>query len=330
MDQSNAGETKKINIRWVVSWIFAVFFSLVGVIVIFNSFVAGALLLLAGVILLPPMSEFAKQRWNLVLSGPLKFVIVLVLAIASIVIGAIKPTAEIVNQINNNQAVTPPPQVEPQSTPPSTKQAVTPPPQPTPKTTPPPAPKPTPPPVQEPEAISLKGTGQQASEQFMLITGLSVFKLTHTGTKNFSIWLLDSEGNKVDLLANIVGSFNGSKAVGITKADTYLLDIDADGGWSVVIEQPRPATAPAMPSTVSGTAQQATQLVTIQKGLATFALTHNGSRNFSIWLMDKNGGNVDLLVNTIGPFNGSKAVQIPKTGIYLFNVDADGAWTISH
>ena len=56
----------------------------------------------------------------------------------------------------------------------------------------------------EPENISISGDGQEASQEFFLDEGLSIFSMKHSGSSNFAVWLLDSSGNKVDLLANEV------------------------------------------------------------------------------------------------------------------------------
>jgi len=177
-----------------------------------------------------------------------------------------------------------------------------------------------------PAPIDISGTGQQATQKFSLESGLSIFNLSHNGSRNFAIWLMDFNGNNVDLLVNTVGQFNGSKAVGI--AGSYLLNVTADGAWTVNITQPRVSTAPAT-TNFTGSGQQASQLFYLSKGLHVFQLTHDGSSNFAIWLMDKNGNNIDLLVNTVGAFNGSKAVGVDSDGIYLLNISADGNWTVS-
>lgn len=85
--------------------------------------------------------------------------------------------------------------------------------------------------------IVLSGTGQQASSKFHLDRGLKIFKMEFTGSGNFAIFLLDSNGNKLELLVNEIGNFNGSKAVQITDSGDYLLDITADGSWKVTIEK---------------------------------------------------------------------------------------------
>ena len=83
---------------------------------------------------------------------------------------------------------------------------------------------------------TLKGKGQHASEVFYLDKGLARFEMTHDGDSNFAIWLLDDEGDKVKLLVNEIGEFDGSKAVSISKGGIYLLDISADGNWRISIE----------------------------------------------------------------------------------------------
>lgn len=93
---------------------------------------------------------------------------------------------------------------------------------------------PTPAPTRTPQQFT--GRGQQTSPQFQLSSGLVTFHLTHDGQSNFAIWLLDDQGNQIDLLVNTIGPFDGSKALGIQKPGLYLLNIQADGNWTVEIK----------------------------------------------------------------------------------------------
>ena len=180
-----------------------------------------------------------------------------------------------------------------------------------------------------PEPITLSGTGQEATSKFSLETGLSVFRMNHDGDRNFIVWLLNDEGDQIDLLVNKIGEFDGSKAVGITKQGDYILDISADGSWTITIEQPRPSYASPVPKTLKGTGQQASEMFYLDTGLARFEMTHDGDRNFIVWLLDDDGNQIDLLVNKVGEFDGSKAVSIRKGGNYLLSISADGNWEIS-
>jgi len=172
-----------------------------------------------------------------------------------------------------------------------------------------------------PEPITLSGTGQEATSKFSLETGLSVFRMNHDGDRNFIVWLLNDEGDH--------GEFDGSKAVGITKQGDYILDISTDGSWTITIEQPRLSYASPVPKTLKGTGQQASEMFHLDTGLARFEMTHDGDRNFIVWLLDDDGNQIDLLVNKVGEFDGSKAVSIRKGGNYLLSISADGNWEIS-
>lgn len=104
----------------------------------------------------------------------------------------------------------------------------------------------------EPTNISLSGEGQEASQMFTLTEGLSIFTMKHSGASNFAIWLMDSNGQIIELLVNEVGDFDGAKAVGISKSGDYILDINADGPWTVYISQPRSQIAQSVPTEDAG------------------------------------------------------------------------------
>ena len=59
--------------------------------------------------------------------------------------------------------------------------------------------------IREPAPIELAGTGQQASNKFILESGLSVFTMAHAGSSNFIVTLMDSEGQIIELLVNEIG-----------------------------------------------------------------------------------------------------------------------------
>ncbi|MCK4222094.1 MAG: PKD domain-containing protein, partial [Dehalococcoidia bacterium] len=182
---------------------------------------------------------------------------------------------------------------------------------------------------QPPGPVTFTGHGQHISPLFTLSRGLATFHMEHTGSSNFIILLRDDQGNWVELLVNEIGSFDGTKAIGIESTGSYLLDIQADGDWTVTIDQPNPKSAPAAPQTYSGVGKQVSPFFTLASGLATFHMEHTGSSNFIILLLDNQGQWVELLVNEIGSFSGGKAVGIDTPGIHLLDIQADGDWAIS-
>jgi hypothetical protein len=197
-----------------------------------------------------------------------------------------------------------------------------------PTATPVPPPAPTATPIPPPAGQTLSGQGQQATQTFQLVGGLAIFRMTHSGSSNFAIWLMNDRGERVELLVNEIGSFHGAKAVGVDTGN-YLLDITADGPWTVTIEQPRPVSAPLPPQTFTGRGQDVSPFFSLGVGLVRFTMTHDGTSNFAIWLMNDRGEPIDLLVNEIGSFNGSKAVGMDVSGVYLLDITADGNWAIN-
>ena len=189
-----------------------------------------------------------------------------------------------------------------------------------------------PPPTEEPDEapvpITLSGSGQMATDLFELESCLAIFKLSYQGDRNFIVHLLDENGSQVgQSVVNVIGSFDGSQAMQ-AKAGQHVLDVQASGPWNITIEQPRFSSAPQTTS-FNGAGQTASEPFRLSKGLTTFNMNHQGSRNFIVHLLDKNGAKVGgSLVNEIGPFEGSKAIRVPKDDIYLFDVQADGPWTI--
>ena len=195
----------------------------------------------------------------------------------------------------------------------------------TPEPSPTPTPEPTPIPTQRPP-IQLTGTGQQATSSFNVSGGLTTFKMAHAGDSNFAVWLLDSQGEKVDLLANVIGGYQGTQGLGLA-GGSYLLDIKADGDWTVEINQPR-AGLPMESATISGRGDAARGPWRLSSGLHRFTLEHDGDSNFAVWLLDEQGEKVELLVNEIGAFEGSTAKGLDG-GLYFADIHADGDWSLT-
>ncbi len=195
-----------------------------------------------------------------------------------------------------------------------------------------PEPEPDPEPVSQPKPITLSGAGPEATRPFQLEEGLTVIEMSHQGDSNFIVDILDENGNSVAPMgvANVIGPFEGSTPVQITRSGQYLLDVQNAGQWQIQVKQPRAASAPETRS-FSGNSAQATQLFELSGGLHRVEMTHEGDSNFIVDLLDENGASaVPMgLVNEIGPFEGSRAMTVPGDGIYLFSVQANGPWTIT-
>jgi hypothetical protein len=85
--------------------------------------------------------------------------------------------------------------------------------------------------------VSLSGAGQQVSKFFILDKEVTTFNITHDGWMDFNVWLLDSNGEKVERLVSTYGPYDASVTLNLTNGGIYLLDIQADGQWQVDIGQ---------------------------------------------------------------------------------------------
>lgn len=89
-------------------------------------------------------------------------------------------------------------------------------------------------------------------------------------------------------------------------------------------------SAPAAPSTqqFTGSSKDFTNKFSLNEGLVYVTYKYTGDSNFAIWFLDKDGGKIDLIANEIGSCSGRMALQV-KQGTYLFDVTAEGPWTIT-
>jgi hypothetical protein len=92
------------------------------------------------------------------------------------------------------------------------------------------------------------------------------------------------------------------------------------------------------PINLKGTGNTATNKFALIKGLARFQISYSSSNEyeyFRIELLNSDGKLIDFIVSealsdTAGVrYNGSKAINIPRNGEYLLNIDAKGDWTIT-
>ncbi len=90
---------------------------------------------------------------------------------------------------------------------------------------------------------------------------------------------------------------------------------------------PEPTATPA-PIILQGTGDS---VVDVSKGDEPMIakVIHNGSSNFVIWNVDSSGNQMDLLVNTIGAYQGTLPIDfLDDEQTARFEVTADGAWQI--
>lgn len=89
-----------------------------------------------------------------------------------------------------------------------------------------------------------------------------------------------------------------------------------------------PLAPRAQAQAATGHGQSATSLFPLAAGLAVFELEHDGDGSFIVRLISDSGHVVDTLARGAGPFRGAKAIRVPTTGLYLYDVSAGGRWSV--
>lgn len=147
--------------------------------------------------------------------------------------------------------------------------------------------------------------------------------ISHEGSRNFAVWSVDSQGENLDLLVNVIGAYSGVVPLNFSD-DPAALKIEADGAWTVATA---PLTsAPRWDGTAPYTGQGDSVVVVADaaEGLTPVTITNAGDSNFSVWAWGDKGR--DLLVNEIGNYDGRMLVP---SGTLVLVVGSDGQWSIA-
>ena len=194
-----------------------------------------------------------------------------------------------------------------------------------------------------------------ATDPFGLESGLAIVEMAHQGEGDFAVALLSATqeetaappepiefSNEQDggshtevasALADASGPGTFSQAAHIPTEGKHLLQVKADGPWNIKVEQPRPSSASRITS-FSGDANTATPFFELSGGIKTITMTSFGG-GFKVSLLDEDGkvaNNPKLDEGKREAGAGRESAWITSDfsegGIYLFNVQSDGLWTI--
>jgi len=182
----------------------------------------------------------------------------------------------------------------------------------------------TPRPTSTPSAgpISISGSGDSIESAD---TGgrPSIAHITYTGGSNFVVRNYDASGERIKLLVNTIGAYDGT--VGIDLRDdehTTRFGIESSGSWTIEVLPLNQAREAQIPEVIEGNGDDvvllrgdATDLMTVDASLA------NGT--FSIW-----GFYDDLrypVIYSTAPYTGT--VLMLRT-THLLTIEAEGPWSL--
>jgi hypothetical protein len=201
-----------------------------------------------------------------------------------------------------------------------------------------------------------QGGSVLATDIFELEPGLAIVEMDHRGEGDFVVNLLSTGqeetattpgpiefsgdqngGNDVEAsfaLAQRTGPANISRALNIPDGGEHVFGVKADGAWEIKVEQPSPTDAPET-TTFSGEGATATSFFRLSSGSKQVAVINPLKDNLEISLLDRDGNAVEAaFVDETDQTGGnpsanvSTSVDIDEDGIYLFDVQTEGLWTI--
>lgn len=203
----------------------------------------------------------------------------------------------------------------------------TPTPSPTQTATPTPTATSTPTQSQDGESYTFSGDSDDVTEPFDIEGGFTSFDMVHDGESNFQVELIDTDsGDTQEHLANEIGEWEGLLPYEVPRGE-YVLDITADGNWEIIVRQPRHTLEDAESVPVMGEDEYPNYLGPIEfEGFHRIAGRYEGDGNFVVWLLDDDGGEVDLLFNEVGEFEGENTYSGNHVG--YIRIEATGDWNL--
>ncbi len=180
--------------------------------------------------------------------------------------------------------------------------------------------------VETGKSYTLEGSGPGLSQSFELDDGFLLASFSSDTIGRFSIDVTSSDHDLANSsLTDTSGSTTGTSIMAVEEGE-YELDVQADGDWTIEIEQPRvhsddledpPIEASGDGSSVVG------PLWTDGDGRLT--ATHDGTGEFTIDLYGADGA-WEQIVSHTGAFDNARSFRGVGTG--WINVEADGEWSV--
>jgi hypothetical protein len=84
-------------------------------------------------------------------------------------------------------------------------------------------------------AFFFEGEGSDETPTFTHFPGSARLTYTYSGKGSFMVWLLDGDGNEIDLLVDDIGSVSDWTKVEFEEPGLYMFGVDSDGEWTVSI-----------------------------------------------------------------------------------------------
>lgn len=176
--------------------------------------------------------------------------------------------------------------------------------------------------------IILSGTGDSVVD-VQKWDGPALAHITYSGSGHFAVWNYGANGEKIDLLVNTIGKYEGTLPLDfLSDEQTARFQIEGRGPWEIQVVPFEQIRRIDIPGTFDGNGDDVVymrgtgrpDLLKIDAGQA--------KSNFAIWGY---GNGRDLLVNEIAPYSGTVVVasSLPTSdGALVLVIKATGNWSI--
>ena len=164
------------------------------------------------------------------------------------------------------------------------------------------------------------GSGDDLEELLIVDTAAAV-TFTHDGTGEFSVWDLNDRGDRMNLIVDTTGTYDGTRPLQWAEP-SFGFEISADGDWSyqiVPMEVSRHELCP-----FSGIGDDVVIIEDFKTGGRTVDVAFDGDTAFSVKVFGFAGS--ETVIDEVGPYEGTFFVQ---DTMITWDIAANGgAWTI--
>jgi hypothetical protein len=176
-------------------------------------------------------------------------------------------------------------------------------------------------PTSIPQPIVLTGSGD-AVVDIEKDDSAALVHITYTGSSNFVVWNYGADGEKIDLLINTIGSYDGTRPLDfLADEHTARFAVESSGQWVIEVLPMQEIRTVDVPGIFDGSGDDVINLIGSDPDLLKIDASQAKS-NFVIWSF---GNGKDLLVNEIAPYNG---VIIAGKDTSILVIEAEGPWTV--
>ena len=174
--------------------------------------------------------------------------------------------------------------------------------------------------------IKLAGSGNKVPKFTIPEDEAAIATIASSGSENFVVWSLASDGSSNDLLVNTIGRYAGTVLFDIENGQhSVAFKVEASGKWTITIKPIESARVWDGASRLTGKGDDIVQVVPSVSGLMVATIVNKGSGNIVIHTYTSDGSS-DLVVNEIGNYSGDDQLA---DGTSLIQVESDGTWSIS-